>query len=314
MPVGTALAIQIEQLLDTELANLKRGVSSGPVANAIMVSGGFNDVHLTAMERIRDGIHSKNSIDEFIDDWQDIPELARIAKLCIAQRILSAERGSILGSLDDKDIDIAKQLRSLRDTWLGLISRNANPKERRRDVAKVFSGISFVVFNYDRCIEQFLFHTFTNTHAMSPNEARAVMAKIPILHVYGSLGPFPVPGNGYTMSVPFGAEQTHTAFAAQSIRTFTEEIESGHAKLIQNVVSKAETIVFLGSGYHTQNLRILFPSGHLQHIRIFGTALNMRESARNRLMNYFPSSTYSPIFEPTGCKDFIYKFEEIIFP
>src|SRR5687768_13283427 len=94
MPVGSQLAEQIEQLLDLELA--PGDLSERPISAALMRRGGLRDEHQRAMARIVQGIQSRDSIDQFIDDCRDVPELPRIAKLCIAYLINEAERSTVL--------------------------------------------------------------------------------------------------------------------------------------------------------------------------------------------------------------------------
>ncbi|AYJ87282.1 hypothetical protein D3Y57_16755 [Sphingomonas paeninsulae] len=51
------------------------------------------------MIRIRDTIHSENSIDDLVNGWSDIPYLTTVAKYCIAAEILQAESNSYPGPI-----------------------------------------------------------------------------------------------------------------------------------------------------------------------------------------------------------------------
>ena len=97
MPVGSELAVAIEDLVSRDLSE-----GQGPVSSALSKSGGYTEAHKAAMVRIRDGIQSKDSIDDFLSEWDDIPDIGRVAKLAIAHVILNAERQSILGQMIER--------------------------------------------------------------------------------------------------------------------------------------------------------------------------------------------------------------------
>ncbi len=48
--------------------------------------------------------------------------------------------------------------------------------------------VSFVTFNYDRSLEHFFRTALANSYRKTPAEVRAVLKKIPIVHVHGVLG------------------------------------------------------------------------------------------------------------------------------
>ena len=284
MPVGSELAVQIENAIVHDLESAKGGNLVG-VVGAIAQSG-YRDEHRTAIKRIRDGILSKPSIDEFIDDWQDFPHLQSIAKMYIARCILEAERNCVLGKLTTHYTDVAAGMRALRDSWLCLIARSINPTSRRRDVEHVFANSAFITFNYDRCIEEFLYHWFTNTQDMSKDRAISALDDIPILHVYGSLGDNLARNNGRP-NIPFGASQDYIRAASTSLSTFSETVSDDSFRKIRHLVGSCENIVFLGTAYHRQNLKILFDDKPPENVSIFGTTFGMKaqvcEDIRKRL-------------------------------
>lgn len=308
MPIGSRLAVQIEDLLVSELRNY-RSENPGPVAAALMRSGGLRQEHVAAMQRIREGILSRDSIDDFVNEWSDVPELARIAKLCIAYRMLEAERKSVLGGLAQPRPEPAQLLRELRSSWLGIITRLLNPQSRRRDVEAVFEGASFVTFNYDRCIEQFLVTTFMSTYALPAGKAAEAVRRIPILHAYGSLGEIPHEGNG----VPFAADDRYLSKAAIPIMTFNEDVGSEHRSALRGLVREADKVIFLGCGYHIQNLTLLYgdhPPN--RESRVWGTTVGMRGRALQNASNYF-SGVRNTTFDPLPCAEFLLKFDDSIF-
>ncbi|MEG3149245.1 hypothetical protein U1769_05050 [Sphingomonas sp. ZT3P38] len=304
MPIGSALAVQIEALLDGELTN-----RDGPISNALMRNGGLTDVHLTAMAQIRSGIHSRDSIDQFIDDRSDSPYIAMIAKLCIAHLILTAERSTALHVPRGQTGEGA--MRSLRQTWLSQVLRRSNEPMNRQRVLDCLADVAFVTFNYDRCIEQFILLSVAATCALSLSEAAKIAAQVPVHHVYGSLGDiFDPAGN----KVPFGSDDIWSiSHGASRIRTFTEEMESTDAPHFQACLRDADNIVCLGMAYHSQNLRLLFPDGS-PNGSVYGTTLGLRPRALGELSSFFQASAASTRWIAIKCSEFVEEIGDDIFP
>jgi hypothetical protein len=51
--------------------------------------------------------------------------------------------------------------------------------------------VSFIVFNYDRCIEHFIFHAAQSYYGVDPGRAAQFVAAISFYHPYGSIAPLP---------------------------------------------------------------------------------------------------------------------------
>jgi hypothetical protein len=253
MPVGSELAVSIERILDSEIVSRS---DSGPIATALARNGGFGDIQRAAMARIRDGIQSQDSIDDFLAEWSDFEDVERVAKLCIAHLILDAERESELGRIARMTANQAVALRNLQGSWLGVLGRRLNPGVRRRDITHVYANVTFVTFNYDRCIEQYLLSTFQSTFNLPREAALEAVDRIPILHAYGSLGHIGLA----TPTVEFGANDWSLGQAASGIKTYMEQLDKSRLIAIQSAVGQAERIVFLGCAYHAQNVDVLFGS------------------------------------------------------
>src|SRR6185437_8892977 len=100
MPVGPELADRIERILNEEFG--RGGTPDGPISNALALSaGGFGANHVIAANRIRRAIHTKDSIDDLLDEWKDIPEMLQVGKVAIAHIIQQAECNSNLATNGD---------------------------------------------------------------------------------------------------------------------------------------------------------------------------------------------------------------------
>ena len=115
--------------------------------------------------------------------------------------------------------------------------------------------MTFLNFNYDRCIEHYLFWSLQRI-GLTEDRATNIVRALKIIRPYGSLGSI-LP---HTPSfLQFGADRARqdTFALIDRIRTFTES-EALHDKEILSIaLTHAEMILFLGFGFHPQNLELL---------------------------------------------------------
>ena len=262
MPVGEGLAAMIRARLTSDLANWREDREC-PLVQALQYQSIFNgNIHPQAMERIRVGIVGSESIDDFVNEWEGFPGVKEVAKVAIAYSILAAESQTDLAQLDQKVGDPTEVLAGLRNSWLGRLLRFHNAgHSMRRSFIEGMSDLAFVTFNYDRTIEWYLWNHLTRTLAVPKREARELIARIPIIHVYGSLGlPAELGGN-----TPFGVFDPHrVANAAARLQTYCETIDTNHAGAIAGVIEQAKRHIFLGAAFHPQNMRLIYPLGNAE--------------------------------------------------
>jgi hypothetical protein len=234
------------------------------------------DSYLAAAKRIREGIIFSSSIDTFLDLHRDDVKITQLGKLAIAKTILEREKNSSL--FIDYNSTEFRDVQSLKETWLVRFVRGLSDGVRREEINRLFERVSFVVFNYDRCIEHFLYQSLKKLYGLSDGEAAAAMKNLVILHPYGTISDLPWQTRG---GIPFGftANRPNLLMTASQIRTFTEQLEDNDLpELIEQEVAAAEAIVFLGFSYHPSNMRLLdFPMTY-QAERVFGTAFEISES------------------------------------
>src|SRR5690606_26695494 len=124
-----------------------------------------------------------------------------------------------------------------------------------------------IIFNYDRCIEQYLENALQIYFAISLSEAQSLLRKLKTFHPYGSVGKFSwqIKGEG-VKPIRFGAELSPSELVgvAGGIKTFTERLEDEDiVTAIKNEVATSEVIVFLGFAFHDQNLDLIAPVGDI---------------------------------------------------
>jgi len=230
----------------------------------------YNNTLLPAALKIRNAMPQASSIDTFIDHNRQNPYIALCGKVSIVQSILEAERASSLNfdGRKGEQFDPSK----LQHSWYIYLTILLFSSVYRDELDKVFKNVSFIVFNYDRCVEHYLYHTLQNYYdGVSPDEADSILQGLTILHPFGDVGGLP------WRDVAFGSDRPNRnrIEMAEKIKTFTERGEDNEVlSAIKNEVREAQVIVFLGFGFDDRNIELISPGGesNTTGVRVFGTA------------------------------------------
>ena len=150
--------------------------------------------------------------------------------------------------------------------------------------------IAFVTFNYDRSLEHFLFTFLVNNFDTDPVVVADIIGRcIPIVHVYGSLGPLPwqdaTIGRAYSSVISPDIVQK----AADSITILHQGKDDSEAFCqAHKLFEDADIIYILGFGYHSENMRRLkipferlgghSASANVKPLRIFGTTFGLTDA------------------------------------
>jgi len=241
------------------------------------------DKYLNACRRISNGMPLSKSIDNFIDDHKDDKEIELCAKIAIVHSILVAEKASRTLYVDPLRIDDKPNFHQLEETWFYYLFQLVGAC-RRDEIEERIKSLVLIVFNYDRCVEHFLYQAFIHYHGLNNNEAANIVINMNIFHPYGTVGKLPwSQGNS---SVGFGDSNIHPATLLSligEIKTFTEgtDPESSEILAIRESMSEASIVIFLGFAYLQLNLDLLTSSlnNNNQAIKrfFFGTALNISD-------------------------------------
>jgi hypothetical protein len=245
------------------------------------------EVHRAAAALHR-GIETKPSIDEFLDLHSQDLTLVRLAKLAILWVILRREASSDLFVPPSRVT--GSPVQGVKVSWLAYLWHHLTKGIRKNDVERLFdkplNDVTFVTFNYDRSLEQYLFRMLQETYLLDEVGAGKIVERADIRHVYGSVGewspPFVTPkvgsrpfGDTGGMGLPLAGAEQQLVQGASGISTYTEEISSEHVAGIRVAVGAARQLYFLGTGYHTQNLDLLTPSANLDAHTIAGTGIGL---------------------------------------
>ncbi|MDH7795811.1 MULTISPECIES: SIR2 family protein [unclassified Beijerinckia] len=260
LPTGTELSEQIKVLTSRQGGELPSLLSFFDDHRIREVQ----DSLLEGCRRISLGLDWSVSIDNFLFTHARNTDILRAGKLAIAHSIMAAESSSYLmyrtepPRFDNTKEVLASWYHSLAVGLMSGISASDG------EASTLFDNLTIIDFNYDRCVEHFLFHTLQWHFDWSEEIAASVMKKLRICHPYGSLGP--LPWRDADQGQPFGA--ANALDASQRIRTFMERMEELPSELrsARQSLSEARNIIFLGFGFHEQNIRLIAPDPLLSNL------------------------------------------------
>lgn len=249
---------------------------------------------LRAAERITNGMPVAASIDNFLHTHQNDDEAVFLRKLAIAAAILSGEQKSFLRrSLRSNRRPSPLHQEIYKDSWYNPFIKMLTAGTLSDNPNALLDNVSFIVFNYDRCLEAILIHAIMGYYAIEHDAASDIIANCTILHPYGSLGSLDAKSSNF---VPFGDPHPSLYEISSGIRTFTESVESDLVNEIRSVISNSDTIVFLGFGFLAQNMQLLKPNDDVArratriHATTRGLSPSDTEVVRQKLHDFTDNS------------------------
>ena len=287
LPLGETLMDQISGLLETELNRFR-----DPVVQKIMISIAQGRVKdnwgdsLTRLsisaKRLVDALPFAMSIDNLLDAHRHDEDIVLIGKIGISRAILEAERNSNLryfispsapGGLPDRITNASSRF---KNSWYPALMRLLNAGLPLADLGRMFENVSFITFNYDRCLEHFLINGIIRYYGVDLATAVETMRNLRIVHIYGAVGS--LPWMGRPNPTHFGDVETPNLLAiAQEIQTFTESANSGLVQQAHDMIKGARTLVFMGFGFLPQNVNLLGVEGTAVS-RVFMTTCGISDS------------------------------------
>lgn len=286
LPTGNELKASIASKIDIQFESGYKLIHGEPeIVDALRehvkdANGGQGDInpYLHAGWHIRDAMPQANSIDNFIDAHQGNELIETCGKLAIVRSILEAEKRSKL-SFDPHEANAKPNFQSFDGTWYNKFVQILVEGCRKDNINKIFDNVSFVIFNYDRCIEYFFYYALQNYYGITSEESSEVMKGLKIFHPYGTVGCFPWEENGVETDFGRSVRGNLLLSRAGQIKTFTEQVDD-HESLnqIHKAVIEADKIVFLGFAYHQQNMELITPQKKGKPNLVLGTGKGVSNS------------------------------------
>ncbi len=284
LPLGTDLLGEIVKLTDIKFDYHRQISGDHVVLNALKIAldegadvTKLNE-HIKAGWQLAASSRQAKSIDAVIDALE-CPKVELVGKVGIARAILAAEESSRFFA-SERDYPDRIDIKKFEKTWYAQLSSILFDGLRKSEVDRVFENIEIINFNYDRCLETYLAHSIADYYGLKLSETQRIVQTLVMHRPYGSIGKLPWYG-GERPHVQFGrAGPQDIASAAGQVRTFTEQVEEGEAlNAIRKAISGADRIVFLGFGFHRQNIELI-AQGVPKHCEILGTAHGLSNDAK----------------------------------
>jgi hypothetical protein len=280
LPVGSQLMAQIRALFDLHTtSDNSLGYEIDRIAQPWQDAGVPHQRQFAILDWMCRTLPLANSIDDFLEKHSQLGDgLSFIGKYAIATLISKAESESPLYHR----MGYSPDFESLSETWLGRLFPLINRGGAANIDEKGLDHVSFLTFNYDRCIEQFLFFAFREFYRISDDEAVNLVESVDIHHAYGQLGHF----RGRSGELAFG--QSHFGpsriNAISSIKTYSEQLEDLDRNRVQEMINRADRIVFVGFGFLPINQKLLFPEipDVISLKQVLGTSLGLSPSDKKR--------------------------------
>lgn len=300
LPTGDEMKADIARLLNFRFSdNGERRSGDQKVLDALRsisrTSGNPGGVspYLDAARHISAALPLAISIDNFVDAHRGNGVLELVSKVAIAKAVLDGERTSKMWNGEHWEGKALKAA-ELDGTWYPELMKRLTEGNSWNDLVDRLSGLTLVVFNYDRCIEHFVFSALKIYYKVSDDDAALAIERIKIIHPYGSVGPLRWQRGADNIEFGGAGGGDQLVKSASKIRTFTQGTDPKESEIVElrDRFLAADTVLFLGFAYHQMNLNVLRPGRpHAvpTGVRYIGTAFGMShsnaESVRNDLIN-----------------------------
>jgi hypothetical protein len=316
LPSGPELKDRVRTELDfwfSDHGQLERG----NMAFYQLLAAKIGKQHVIPVSRvIVRGIPSFGSIDDFLSCHAEDEKVMLVGKMAIAWVIAKAEQTSVIKELSNENsVDRIDAEERVRRTWIGPFVQLLATGVSRSKASTIFSKLSIISFNYDRCFECILHELVQPTFNLDEKQAAEVMKGLLMVRPYGGLGNLHC--SDETSNTPLGPSLSDTFELSQRIRVYTEDM-SEHPALgaARTALSNAKTVIFLGFGYHKQNMSLLrIPSGQ-RPARVYATAFQEPMPARNTIMGRITKSLRAPAIEitdaNTDCRKFFEQYKTLL--
>lgn len=300
LPLGFQLACLIRKKLDIRLENGRR-IPGGDWDLYGRISREFpndaNDYRLAALG-IRDGIVLANSIDDFLDRHSANERMVRYGKMAIVASVLEAERKSRL-FVPRAERSQRSAVTQTNASWYPVFLKMLCVGVNKANIYSIFDNISFVDFNYDRCITQYIAEALQVAYQLEEEEAWNLVSLVKVLHPYGSLGELHYRREAPNI-VAFGDpdERADPLSMSDRIKLYTEQAtKEGTITEIKSAIAAAGTLVFLGFGFHDQNMKLITPPKEVKRKAqaVFATAYKMSDADCEVIRRELLSVSGSPV-------------------
>jgi hypothetical protein len=256
-----------------------------------------------AGHEIRRTFNQAKSIDAVLENHHDNEEMVLVGKMAIVVSILEAERKTPLAAsgkrFGTRYVDLSDS--KLMKSWYRELTTSIFASVPKSDLGKIrlaLSNLTFVIFNYDRCVEAYLFEAIHQHYGFGDEQIAELLSEVRFFHPYGSIGKLPWQ-KGLAMPLEIGAEISPAQLLklAPDIQTYTERNHSGEfLEKLRLSVSLATNALFFGFAFHEQNMELITCSvGNLR--KCYASAYGLSPHNCTKAIGLIRHAFASPISE-----------------
>ncbi|GAB0120332.1 hypothetical protein [Acidisoma sp. 7E03] len=244
LPLGSELTEEIRRrLVVSESREAGVRTADPNIVRALnALSQGHPGAYIRAAQDISAAMPLAVSIDNFLHTHRSNKEIIQVGKMAIVSSILEKEKTSDL-FVETSNSYNSIPFPQIKGTWFVRLWHALSTDLDVDNVDQIFSNVSFVVFNYDRCIEQFLYYSLNTYFKIGSSRAREILSKLRIIHPYGKIDDLFLISN----QISFGesVDPHRLIQLSENIKTFTEhESESSEVEDIHSMISTAKKSYF----------------------------------------------------------------------
>lgn len=291
LPLGTELKSKISTYL--------RNGSELREVFPVLVKPGENTGELQkAASFISKNVERAASIDNFLDNHSGSEEITLVGKLAIAACIARAEHDAALNA---PDAQLSRHKRNVSgdevnakyflEDLLPLVVRNHTVG----DVVDSLKNLTFVIFNYDRCIERYILLWLSRNFDQDMGEV--VKQNVGFHHVYGQLDEYEFKDHfSLRTSNPDFFLNPHSELPkiASRLKIFSEQKDAKVVSVINEKMLSARAVLFVGFAFEEQNMSLFKDSRGPGSKSVFATSFGFSEpdqrlienELRNKLARY----------------------------
>lgn len=313
LPVGDELKSKISEMLNISDEHVYRQSKGHPeivqtVRHIIRDAEDNNpSPYYQAGRLIAAAMPQAISIDNFMHTHNLNALVGIMGKIGIAKCILDAERKSKIYAENNSYQRL--NFENLKESWHTVFCKMLTEDVTKDSVEQIFENVSFISFNYDRCIEHYLSQAIANYFDIATNEAEKIVTGMAIVHPYGQVGNLPWQSSPSTR---YGQEPNPFTLyeVAKQIRTFTERSDDDEMMdRMRDLIREARVIVYLGFSFGDMNMKLLKCNKN-NSVKVFGTSLGMSEPNTDVAVNDarkamgLTKTTHVELV-PENCHDFL---------
>lgn len=304
MPTGADLIKEMEERLTVRVVERRyQSLGSHRIFEALrrVVASDNKDLNtlVAAAGSIVAGVHHMGSIDSYIHAHSHDENIKLVGKIAITDTILHYERRCSVFIDFTRHPQIFRDNTKVRQSWLdNFMNLLMHRVVVRQNLEDVFSNLAIINFNYDRCLEQYLYFSLQKSLGLPEESAARLMSKLLIHHPYGSVAKLPWEERQTGLHLggdPHSEESVNLEALSRNIRTFNEEVAtSPQLDAVKEFLAHSSRIVFLGFHFHEQNMLLIQPKARqakIDNCRVYastyGRSLPEKHRLRTQIENLF---------------------------